>query len=136
MKLGKGVRFICIKDINEINQSDDMLEQYKNNIINAVQKEIGRCHYKVSGFESDDIGGMPMREFYRTLAKVFIQINEKFLPMFPFYLDKPLGQLIFQTTIYRFASSSSYHQNQKIQTSYLVHLKYEDISFQIFHLFE
>ena len=78
MKLGKGVRFICIKDINEINQSDDMLEQYKNNIINAVQKEIGRCHYKVSGFESDDIGGMSMREFYGTLAKVFIQINEKF----------------------------------------------------------
>jgi hypothetical protein len=28
MKLGKGVRFICIKDINEINQSDDMLEQF------------------------------------------------------------------------------------------------------------
>jgi hypothetical protein len=27
--------------------------------------------------------------------------------MFPFYLDKPLGQLIFQTTIYRFATSSS-----------------------------
>jgi hypothetical protein len=60
MKLGKGVRFICIKDINEI------------------KKEIGQYRYKVSGFESDDIGGMPMREFYRTLAKVFIQINEKF----------------------------------------------------------
>jgi hypothetical protein len=55
MKLGKGVRFICIKDINEIN-----LE--------------------------------------RSLSL--------YLPMFPFYLDKPLGQLIFQTTIYRFASSS------------------------------
>jgi 5'-3' exonuclease len=42
------VRFICIKDINEI------------------KKEIGQYRYKVSGFESDDIGGMPMREFYRT----------------------------------------------------------------------
>lgn len=78
MKLGKGVYIMCIKDINEVMQDDDKSEQHKKNIIAMLERDIGTINYKVSGFESGDIGGMPMHQFYKHLASVFIQLNKKF----------------------------------------------------------
>lgn len=77
IKLGRGVYFTCIKDINEVEQSDKS-EQHKKNIITMLKRDIGKINYKVSGFESDDIGGMSMRKFYKLLATVFVKVNEKF----------------------------------------------------------
>ncbi|WP_369177975.1 hypothetical protein [Candidatus Thiodubiliella endoseptemdiera] len=77
MKLGRGVYFTCIKDINEVEQSDKS-EQHKKNIIAMLKDDIGRVNYKVSGFESEDIDGMSMHKFYHLLAGIFIQINKKF----------------------------------------------------------
>lgn len=78
MKLGKGVYVTCIKDINEVMQDDDKSQQHKQNIIAMLERNIGTVNYKVSGFESGDIGGMPMRKFYNHLASVFVQLNKKF----------------------------------------------------------
>jgi hypothetical protein len=78
MKLGKGVYIMCIKDINEVMQDDDKSQQHKKNIIAMLESNIGTINYKVSGFESADIGGMPMHKFYKLLASVFIQLNKKF----------------------------------------------------------
>lgn len=78
IKLGRGVHITCIKDINEVEQGDDKSEQHKKNIIAMLEKDIGTINYKVSGFEADDIGGMPMDKFYKQLASVFIKLNEKF----------------------------------------------------------
>ncbi len=78
MKLGKGVYMTCIKDINEVMQDDDKSQQHKKNIIAMLERDIGTINYKVSGFESVDIGGMPMHQFYQHLASVFVQLNKKF----------------------------------------------------------
>lgn len=78
MTLDKGVSITCIKDINEVMQDDDKSEQHKKNIIAMLERDIGTINYKVSGFESGDIGGMPMRKFYNHLASVFVQLNKKF----------------------------------------------------------
>lgn len=78
MKLDKGVYVTCIKDINEVMQDEEKSKQHKKNIIAMLERNIGTIDYKVSGFESGDIGGMPMHQFYKHLASVFIQLNNKF----------------------------------------------------------
>jgi hypothetical protein len=54
------------------------ISQQLENCENRNDPDLVQAFLKKWWVESDDIGGMPMREFYRTLAKVFIQINEKF----------------------------------------------------------
>jgi hypothetical protein len=46
------------------------LNKHLSQGINEIKKEIGQYRYKVSGFESDDIGGMPMREFYSAIRSL------------------------------------------------------------------
>jgi len=78
IKFERGVYFTCIKDINEIKQDPKILGSHEKNVIAMLENDIGKVNYKVSGFDSDDIGGMSMNDFYGLLAKIFIQINEKF----------------------------------------------------------
>lgn len=78
MKLGKGVYITCMKDITKVEQDEDKSQQHKSSIIAMLKRSIGTIDYKVSGFEEQDIGGMPMSEFYHHLASVFIQLNKRF----------------------------------------------------------